>query len=133
MGKSNRGIKERSREQELKYENGKLRREVASLRRQLARIDLDRYTHVREIVESHYKEEEQEDASNLLNSLKNTWKCHECNAGHLEINVYSKMGAPWYFRQCSNCPHRTTSKQYDPNTVKGIVKQPEPPPEKKKR
>lgn len=125
MGKSRRGHKELSREQELKYENQKLRREISSLRKQLARIDLDRYTHVREIVEEHLHQEEQVDASKLLESLKKEWKCHHCRDGYLEIIVYSKMGTPWYKRECNNCDHRTKAKQYDPDTVKGIKKQTE--------
>lgn len=122
MGKARRGQKERSREQELKHENHKLRREVSSLRKQLARLDLDRYSTVRDIVEEHYANEEVDvNTQDMMESLKNTWKCHSCNEGHLEIQQYTKLGEPWYFRQCNNCPHRTKSQVYTPS-VKGIVK-----------
>lgn len=124
MGKNRRGDKERSREQELKFENHKLRRQVSSLRKQLARLDLDRYSQVRDIVEEHYANEEvEQNTQHMLESLKNTWKCRECHSGHLEINIYTKMGDPWYFRQCNNCSHRTKSQIYTPS-VKGIVKPP---------
>lgn len=122
MSKGRRGDKERSREQELKFENRKLRREVSSLRKQLARLDLDRYSQVRDIVQEHYADEEVElNTQDMLESLKNTWKCHECSDGHLEINIYSKLGEPWYFRQCNNCTNRTKSQPHTPN-VKGPVR-----------
>jgi hypothetical protein len=131
LGKARRGDKERSREQELKYENQKLRREVSSLRKQLARIDLDRYSHVRDMVEEHLaQEEEVTSTEDMLKSMKNEWKCHECNQGHLEIFLYTKIGETWYFRQCNACPNRTKSQIYTPS-VKGIIKQPDPEPEKR--
>lgn len=131
MGKARRGDKERSREQELKYENQKLRREVSSLRKQLARIDLDRYSHVREMVEEHLAQEDQEiSTQDMLKSMKNEWQCHECGVGHLEITLYTRLDGTFYWRKCSNCPHRTKSQKYDPNTVKGIMKPEETQPVK---
>lgn len=122
MSKSRRGDKERSREQELKYENQKLRREISGLRKQLARLDLDRHSYVRDIVEEHLADEDIViSTQDMLESMKNEWKCRECHSGFLEITLYSKMGQPWYFRKCNNCPHRTTSKAYTPE-VKGIIK-----------
>lgn len=130
MGKSRRGQKERSREQELKYENSKLRRDVSSLRKQLARIDLDRHSYVRDIVEEHLAGEEQSiDSTHLLEKMKARWKCHECHEGHMEIFVYSKIGQPWYYRQCSNCPNRTKSQPHHKN-VEGIKKEIPQEPEK---
>lgn len=131
MGKARRGQKERSKEQELKYENNKLRREVSSLRKQLCRIDLDRYSHVRDMVQEHLAEEDDDMLTQeMLQSMKNTWKCHECNEGHLEINLYTKMNETWYYRQCSNCDNRTKSQSYTPS-VKGIIKLPAPDKNKK--
>ncbi len=130
MGKSRRGDKERSREQELKYENHKLRRQVSSLRKQLARIDLDRYSHVKDMVEEHLSHEEAQSAQEMLESMKNTWRCHECSNGFLEIILYTKMNETWYFRKCSHCSHRTKSQIYTPS-VKGLIKQPENDPTKK--
>lgn len=120
MGKNTRGEKERSREQELKFENAKLRREISSLRRQIARLDLDRYSHIRDIVEEHLLlEEDTKDSNRIFQSLKATWACYDCNKGYLEIKTYSKAGAPWYYRKCTNCAKRTKSKAYYEG-VKGI-------------
>lgn len=123
MGKSRRGDKERSREQELKYENHKLRRQVSSLRKQLARIDLDRHSYVKDIVDEHLADQEEiTTTEEMLKSMKNEWKCRECGDGHLEIVLYGKMDETWYFRKCNGCPHRTKSQVYTPN-VKGIIKE----------
>lgn len=123
MGKARRGDKERSREQELKFENNKLKRQVSSLRKQLARLDLDRHSYVRDIVEEHMAGEEVDQSTEaMLESMKNTWKCNQCNEGHLQIETYPKAGELWYYRSCSNqCGHRTLGKPYDPNSVKGIL------------
>lgn len=123
MGKTRRGHKERSREQELKYENQKLRREVSSLRKQLARIDLDRYSHVRDIVEEHYAHEEQEvSTQDMLKSMKEKWRCHDCGIGYLEICLYTRLDGTFYYRICSNCSKRTKSQKYDESKVQGIIK-----------
>lgn len=122
MGKSRRGSKEFSREQALIYENKKLKKMISSLRKQLARIDLDRYEHVRDALEEHYsQEEERENAGAVLDRLKNQWRCHSCNDGVLEIILYDRAGNTWYFRKCNKCEKRTPSKQYD-SSVSGIIK-----------
>lgn len=133
MGKSKRGDKERSREQELKYENHKLRREVSSLRKQLARIDLDRYSHVRDMIQEHLAENEEiVTVQELETSMKNEWKCHECGQGHLEIFKYPRGPGEAYYRICSRAPacmNRTESQPWTPS-VKGIMR-PDRPPEPK--
>lgn len=136
MGKSRRGHKELSKEQELKYENKEfrrrerdkdnqilqLKREVSSLRKQLARIDLDRYSYIKDSLEEHYaQEEEVVDNERLLADLKKSWLCKECGAGYLEVILYNKIGETWYYRQCNSCVHRTKSQRYSAD-VKGIIK-----------
>lgn len=126
MGKTKRGEKERSRERQLAHENQKLRREISSLRKQLARIDLDRHDYVKNIVEEHYAKEEVEDNTHkMLESMKNHWKCHMCKSGHLEINLYTRLDGVFYYRKCNECDNRTKSQQYN-ESVTGIHKQPLP-------
>jgi hypothetical protein len=123
LGKNTRGEKEYTRLQEVIHENKKLKREVAHLRRQLARLDLDRLSYVHEVVQEHYADEEiEKNSTKMLANLKKTWLCKECGIGFLEIVLYNKIGEVWYFRQCSNCDHRTKSQKYTP-TVQGIVKE----------
>ena len=125
MGKTRRGERELSKEQRLIKENQQLKRENSKLRKDLARIDLDRYNTVREMVQEYRDDKKLEKTSDLLDSLKKQWACRQCKDGHLEIFTYSKVGATWYYRICSNapqCKNRTTSKKYDPAAVRGIIK-----------
>lgn len=108
--------------QKIKRENDSLKKEVRSLRKQLAKIDLDRFSYVKETLEEHFTgQEEQENSEKLIEILKKHWKCDECGVGHLEIVIYNKMEESWYFRQCNYCNKRTRSKKYSPE-VKGIVR-----------
>lgn len=123
MSRSTRGDKEYTRLQEALHENGKLKRENASLRKQLARLDLDRHSYVKDIVDEHLANEERgETTLEMVERLKEEWRCHECKTGFLEVIPFSKAGKTWYIRQCNNCTHRTQSKPYDPQNVKGPLK-----------
>lgn len=121
--RQNRGQKELDKIQTMQREIEKLKRENSRLRKQFARLDLDRHSYVRDIVEEHMAGQEiDQQTESMLKSMKNTWKCHQCNEGHLQIELYSKQGETWYYRACSNtCGNRTTGKPYDPNSVKGIL------------
>lgn len=123
MGKSRRGNREFSKEQKLLHENKKLKRELSQLRKQIARLDLDRYDTVKEIIQQHYAQEREEEGKEILDNLKKEWACHQCD-GHLEIFLYTKINTTWYYRVCSNapsCKNRTKSQRYTPD-VKGIKK-----------
>lgn len=123
MGKNTRGQKEYSREQELKYENAKLRREISSLRRQIARLDIDRYVDLREMVEKQINIEENEARLEAqAKKMQKAYPCFSCNNGHLEILKYPKADGIWYYRECSNssCMKRTKSQRYS-DKVEGII------------
>ncbi len=125
MGKSIRSGKEYTRLQEVLHTNKRLRKEISSLRKQLARIDLDRHGYVKNIIEEHYAREDQEEsAEQMLKKMKEVWRCHDCGDGYLEINLYMKAGELWYFRRCGVCEKRTLGKKYDPKEVQGPIKNP---------
>lgn len=131
-GRRNHGHKELNQLQICRKENEKLKKEISSLRKQLARIDLDRYAHVKNIVEEHYaNEKEEKSAQDLVKSLKDEWQCRECGEGHLEITLYTRRDGTFYHRACNVCTNRTKVQKYDPETVKGIMRKPKPTPEKK--
>jgi hypothetical protein len=130
LGKTTRSRGESTKIRELTSENKKLRRELLTLRRQVARLDVDRFSYVRDIVEEHLTQEEQEiSTKDMLASLKSTWTCKKCKTGHLEILLFSRRDGTHYLRQCTDCPHRTKMQLYTPE-VKGPMK-PEPEPEGK--
>jgi len=124
VGKSrnSRGDKEYSRLQELAHENKSLKKQVASLRKQLARIDLDRYASVKDTIQRSYQLEEELEGKKILAKVKKEWKCNNCTSGHLEICLYNRPDGTHYFRKCDNCPHRTKSQRYT-NEVVGVIKE----------
>lgn len=147
MGKTTRGHKEYSKEQELKHENRELRnrirelendvrqltRQTARTRKQFARMDLDRHAYVQDIIQEHFHNEEvEQNTQDMLASLKNKWQCRECGTGHLEIFLYTRQDGTFYYRLCNNCPNRTKSQKYDPDTVTGIMRPKDVPNDPKK-
>lgn len=127
MGKSRRGSKEITREQKLVKENRQLKRELAHLRKQISRLDLEGMETAKQMVfENEEKERLNQDigeAGSSVDRLKEIWACNNdgCN-GYLEITLYSKMGETHYFRKCNSCAKRTKGKRYDEQSVKGIIK-----------
>ena len=126
MGKSKRADREFSKEKRFSHEIAKLKRENGRLRKILARLDLDRFGQLRETIERNCPEESQETGRNLLERLKEEWKCKwEGCDGHLEIFTYNKIDQTWYYRLCSNapkCKNRTMAQKYDADKVKGIIR-----------
>lgn len=123
MGKTRRGSREISREQKLTHENKRLKREVSTLRKQLARLDLDRFTNVKELIEESYTAGQESAGKEVIETLKKIWACKECGEGYLQIILYNKLADTWYYRACTHCTHRTKAQKYDPARVKGIIKE----------
>lgn len=122
MGKSQRNGREITREQRLIHENQRLKRQLSHLRKQLARVDLDRYQNLKETIEQHYQEDRAQEGQDILEKLKQEWKCREPNCeGFLEIFLYTKVDSTYYYRKCNCCNNRTKSQKYTPE-VKGIIK-----------
>ena len=122
MGKSTRGQKEYSENQKLKHENQKLRRKVSTLQKQLARLDLSRYNHIKEILQEQIDEHSSEEASTVMGNLRHHWACHKCDDGVLEVIVFARAGQTCYLRECDTCSNRTKTKPYHEN-VKGIFRE----------
>lgn len=126
MGKNTRGSKEFTKEQRLVKENRELKRELSHLRKQISRLDGDRYETIRQLAadndESMRFQNIAEESSPNMEALKAEWKCRECSEGVLEIALYPKTGQTWYYRKCTDCKNRTLGKRYDEQSVKGIIK-----------
>lgn len=123
VGKNTRGSKEFSREQRLIKENRQLKRELAHLRKQIARIDVDRFETIKELCQESAESNKscQEETSSNIEALRKEWACLKCESGWLEIILYSKLGQTFYYRKCSKCENRTKGKRYNSESVKGIV------------
>jgi hypothetical protein len=115
--------------QKYKRENDRLKREVASLRKQLARIDLDRYSTVKDMIEEYRDSESVEEPTTdaMLEGMKAEWACKMAGCpGHLQIMIYARPDSTHYYRKCNECPNRTKSQIYVKSKVRGVVYEPEP-------
>jgi hypothetical protein len=115
----------RTKEQALIQQNRILKRQVQSLRKQLARLDTDRIDIAREVIQEHYQNERAEEGREILENLKHIWKCNSCDEGFMEIFVFNRGADTIYYRICSQSPYcmnRTKSQIYDPKSVKGIMR-----------
>jgi len=81
MGKARRGSREITREQKLISENKALKRDLGRIRKELARLDLDRYDTLKEMIEENKSESEPEFGAQFLENLKKTWLCNDCRQG----------------------------------------------------
>lgn len=122
MGKTRTGRKENSVIQEFKHKIQALKKENDALRKRLARINLDEYGQLKKTIKKHYKKEETKQGNDILDKVRQEWKCHKCPKGFLEIFIYTKLNQTCYYRTCNECENRTLAKRYDPNSVKGIIK-----------
>lgn len=125
MSKSRRDNRGNTREQKLQHENDKLKRIVSFLRKQLARVDLDRSANVRDIVQKYYENEDKEAFAEKerkgLEALQREWQCSKCGEGYLEITLLNKLDSLHYYRKCTSCSNRTKLQPYNKH-VRGIVK-----------
>jgi len=117
--KRNHSPKELDQLQRIKKENDSLKREISSLRKKLARVDLDR-ADLKEAIEDSSKQEYVKEAATIREKLKQEWKCKECPTGFLEIVLFNKINDVYYFRKCNGCSNRTKTQKYTTD-VKGII------------
>lgn len=108
MSKSRRDRRGNTYEQRLQHENQRLKKTISQLRKQLARIDIDRSSSVRDIINKHYAEENAiehaEKEREILEDLKRIWACNTCHSGHLEIILINKGNTSIIFANVANVP-----------------------------
>lgn len=122
MGKTRSTTRELTKFKELSYENKQLKAENDQLRKRLARIKLDEYGQLKKTIKKHYKKEETQQGNDILDKIRQEWKCHKCPKGFLEIFIYNRLNETYYYRTCNECSNRTKAQKYDPQLVKGIIK-----------
>lgn len=109
--------------QTLKNENRALKRQIASLRKQLARTDIDQYENLKSLVEKEKRVKTKKNVITDLEKEAKRWECWECKAGVLfRIPVFRRDGE-FYFRMCNNCKNRTRLKKATKAKEKGITKE----------
>ena len=105
--------------QKLKRENDRLKKQVSSLRKQIARTDIDRYENLQDLIHKFDKEELAENLESQKKEQEKKWKCHKCSEGILRLKVFERLDGIMYFRKCDCCPNRTPMKKWNEN-VEGI-------------
>jgi len=122
-GKGKRGSnKELYEIQTLRLENRKLKKSITSLRKQLKRVDIDRFQNLKDLVIKQNKENFDSSKVRTGKKLRDKWTCRECNEGYLRIIILPMRNIEKYLRKCSNpkCNHKTKTKVFDPSKVEGI-------------
>lgn len=97
-GKSFKTDKEFSRIQELSHKNKELQREVARLKRELAKS------------KANWEDQLVTPEEEPKPRKKRT--CYSCGKGELILKKYPKPEGYWYFRRCEICKYQTRSKPF---------------------
>ena len=105
--------------QKLRHENDRLKKQISKLRKQLSRIDIDRYTNLKEMIEAHTSQDEAYDKTEELLQLKKKWICHSCGEDYLRVVIVPRADGMFYFRRCISCQYKTKLKKSD-SEIEGI-------------
>lgn len=100
-----------------KKENQKLKEQISKLRKQLSRIDLDRYNNIKDLIDQTEKEEPV--VEEQKKDQENAWLCFNCEADSLRMVTFERRDGIFYYRKCNNCNHRTKTKKITPETKPG--------------
>jgi len=111
--------KEYSDVQRLRYENQQLKKKLASLRKQIARLDLDRYQNIRDLLEYQDEETKNLNTKSKRQEMLDKWKCYKCEEGHLRLIILGRPDGLYYFRHCTQCENKTKLQKYT-DSVEGI-------------
>lgn len=121
--RSSKGSKEYNDSQRLRHELDKAKETISRLRKQLQKVDVNRYQDIQDLIERRNEESDQVTQNDReQESLKSKWACHACNDGHLVIRELHRLDGVFYYRKCSNsktCQNRTKPKRWHKD-VEGI-------------
>lgn len=115
MGRGHRGSRsdtELKEVQRLRLENNKLKKQISKLRKELSRIDIDRYSSLKDLIEAQAAEDSSFDSAAELEELKRKWTCHKCNNDHMRVVVVPRADGTFYLRKCGSCSNRTKLQKY---------------------
>lgn len=119
MKRRNYNHKEQDELQKLKRENDRLKKQVSSLRKQIARIDIDRYENLQDLIHKFDKTEAADIIAKQQQAKEQKWKCFECGTGILRLKLIQRLDGIFYYRACDCCGNRTKTQKWD-KSVEGI-------------
>jgi len=99
--------------QKVKRENDKLKKQISSLRKQLARIDINRYENLQDLMQKFDKIEVEDDLKLSKKAKEKKWKCFNCEEGILRLKVFERPDGIFYLRKCDCCDNRTKLKKWN--------------------
>jgi hypothetical protein len=123
MGRGHRGSRsdtELKEIQRIRLENNKLKKQISKLRKELSRIDIDRYSSLKTLIEAQAAEDESFDSVAELEQLKTKWMCHKCQLDHMRLILIPRADGTFYLRKCGTCDNRTKMKKYV-DGIEGIM------------
>jgi hypothetical protein len=84
----------------------------------MARIDVDRFQNLKELLDSQDRQEQEEVSREREVKM---WSCWECKQGILKLIIMERRDGVFYLRKCDNklC-HKQTKPQKYHDDVKGI-------------
>jgi hypothetical protein len=103
----------------LTRDNEKLKKTISSLRKNLSRLDVDRYAQFKELLDSQDSAQNDSDKLYELDRLKKKWTCKVCEKDYLKLLLVHRPDGVFYYRKCQNCDHKTRLKKYT-DDVKGV-------------
>lgn len=82
------------------------------MRNVLARVDLSKYEHLKELVEQQRQESKAQEKAEEKKA--STWNCFDCGEGHLQLMIFERRDGVFYYRLCTNfeCKKKTPLKKY---------------------
>ena len=105
--------------QKLKAENKKLKGQVSKLRKVISRLDFEQYTNLKELIDSHERQDSALVEQQKKQELENKWNCYECGSGVMRLVIIHRAGEPYYIRKCDHCDNKTKMKKYT-DEVEGV-------------
>jgi hypothetical protein len=125
MGRRRRNYndKEYAELERLKHENQKLKRQVSALRKQISRLDVDRYNNVKELLEKQANDDAYEYVHKEKQKAEQQWRCYSCGSGVLRTKRMHRRDGSFYYRKCDNekCTNRTNTKPIPPDgKIEGV-------------
>lgn len=102
-----------------KRENQKLKEQISKLRKQISRLDLGRYSTIKELIEKHEAAQTEVEQQPHKEQLKKLWECFECRSDVLRMITFERRDGIFYFRKCNSCGHRTHTQKLNKDTKMG--------------
>lgn len=119
MGRSKFSDRENTLIDKYKKENARLKEQISKLRKQISRLDLDRYQNIKDLVDQFESAKAEDEKLEHAEQIKKLWECHNCHEDYLRMVTIERRDGVFYFRKCGHCNNRTETKKLTKDTKPG--------------